>query len=82
MDIYSDMRIPYSVGVWARSHKFNPISVQLTRDLQTIESRKAELQRRKEAVAQAEESIEMAEEALKTTITRAEKALAEDSHGY
>lgn len=68
MDIYSDLRIPLSVGVWARSHKFNPVAVQLTRDLKLIADRRAEVER-------AEKSLEQAERNLKETIEMAEQAL-------
>lgn len=75
MDIYSDLRIPYSVGVWARSHKFNPIAIRLAKDLQSIANRKYELER-------AEQALDQAERNLKETIETAEQALAKDSHGY
>lgn len=75
MDIYSDMRIPYSVGVWARSHKFNPIAVQLTKDLREIEARK-------KALEAAEFALDQAERNIKETIQLAETALGSDKHGY
>jgi hypothetical protein len=37
-DIYSDMRVPFAVGAWARGHKFDLTAVKLTRALMVLES--------------------------------------------
>ena len=75
MDIYSNHLIPFSLGIWARTHKFNPTAVQMTKDLQLIAKLDEEsklLERRKEA----------AEAALKATLLIAEQKLETTSNGY
>lgn len=75
MDKYSDPRIPFNVGVWCRSHKFNPLAVSLSRGLQSIATRKAELEA-------AEIALEVAEQELKDTIALAEQELENSKNGY
>lgn len=58
MDIYSDMRIPLDVAIWARSHKFNVGATKLTRAIQRVNQ--AQL-----ALSQAQQSMEDAEEQLR-----------------
>ncbi len=36
MDIYSNHRISFNAGVWARGHKFNKTAVAMTNKLQLI----------------------------------------------
>lgn len=75
MDIYTDPRIPFNLGVWARGHKFNVIAVQMTRHLQSItkiDGQIAALQRSKDAE----------QAALDTTLERARQELEGSKRGY
>ena len=54
MDIYSDMRVPFNVAVWARSHKYDKTAVQITRALLRLKEIKAQI----EALEQEADHVE------------------------
>jgi hypothetical protein len=75
VDIYSDHRIPFSTGVWLRTHKFSPTAVKITRALQLIAKREQEL-----LLAEAEK--EAADQVLRDLLADAEQQLESSSNGY
>ncbi len=75
MDIYSDYRIPFSTGVWLRTHKFSPTAVKVTRALQSIAKCEADLLR-------AECAKEAADQDLRDLLAEAEHQLENNSRGY
>ncbi len=69
-DVYSDMRIPFDVATWMRGHKFNPVSVNVTKQLQSLD----DLKLRREKI---EREIDAQEENLKDLITQARNKMEE-----
>ncbi len=75
MDIYSDPRIPFSVGVWLRTHKYSPTAVAVTRVLRLIAKRDQELRL-------AELEKEAVDQELVKLVAEAEQKLESSSNGY
>ncbi len=75
MDIYSNHRVPFSVGVWLRSHKFSPTAVRVTKALQLIANREVEL-------ATAERELGYAQRDLDAALIEANQKLMDSPDGY
>lgn len=67
-DIYSDHRIPFMVGTWARAHRFNPTAVDLARSLVRLDNMKAQ-------IAKIERDMETEEANLRAVIAKAEERM-------
>lgn len=68
LDKYSDHRIPFMVGTWARAHKFNPTAVNLSKALEDIDKTRA-------AIVAKEKELEDKEAHLRALIADAEKRM-------
>lgn len=75
MDIYSDHRIPFSTGVWLRTHKYSTTAVAVTRALQSIAKCEA-------ALKSAEDEKEAADQVLRDLLADAEQQLDNSKNGY
>lgn len=75
MDIYSNHRVPFSIGIWCRTHKYSPTAVQLTRDLKLIANIDQQIK-------DLEAKRELADKALEATLIKANQLLESSSNGY
>jgi hypothetical protein len=45
MDVYSNIRIPFSIAAWCREHRFHPLAASLAKTLRAATENQTELQR-------------------------------------
>ncbi len=57
LDIYSDHRIPFMIGTWARAHKFNTTAVSLSRTVTAIREKEAAIKRAEHDLAALEQTL-------------------------
>jgi hypothetical protein len=75
MDIYSDLRIPFSTAVWLRTHKFSPLAVAVSRRLKLIANARVE-------IASLECQLDIHDKELQKLLDEANTKLEESANGY